>query len=126
MKNILKVIVSLAIFQSTLTFAAGQAFRQSQFDALISEGKPVVVHVHAPWCSNCRAQDPILNSKMNSPEYKGVTFFEADYDSQKDVLKKFNVSSQSTILVFKQGKEVGRSTGQTKEAVIEELTKKAL
>lgn len=29
MKNILKVIVSLAIFQSTLTFAAGQAFRQS-------------------------------------------------------------------------------------------------
>lgn len=63
---------------------------------------------------------------MNAPEYKGVTFLEADYDSQKDVLKKFNVSTQSTILVFKQGKEVGRSTGQTKEAVIEELTKKAL
>ena len=49
-----------------------------------------------------------------------------DFDTQSDVLKEFNVSMQSTIIVFKQGKEVGRFTAKTKESDIEELTKKAL
>jgi thioredoxin 1 len=107
-------------------FAAGQAFTQSQFDALIKEGKPVIVHVHAPWCPNCRAQDTTLNSEIKSPSYKGVTFLEVDFDTQKEALKEFNVSMQSTILVFKGGKEFGRLTGKTKESDIEDLTKKVL
>jgi hypothetical protein len=35
------------------------------------------------------------------------------YDSQKDELKKFNVSTQSTMVVFKNAKEVARSVGDT-------------
>jgi thioredoxin 1 len=116
----------LALMQSVFVFAAGQPFNQSQFDTLMKEGKPVIVHVHAPWCPNCRAQNPILKAEIDAPAYKGVTFFHVDFDSQKDVLKTFNVSTQSTILVFKQGKEQGRSTGKTKKADIEELTQKAL
>jgi len=92
----------------------------------MKEGKSVVVHVHAPWCTNCKAQDPILNAEIKSPVYKEVTFLQVDFDTQKSVLKTLNVSIQSTILVFKQGKEVGRVTGNTKEKDIEELTKKAL
>jgi thioredoxin 1 len=126
MKVIRKLVLFLALTQSVFVFAAGQPFNQDQFNALMKDGKPIVVHIHAPWCSNCRAQDPILNSEINSPVYKGVTFLEVDFDTQKKVLKEFNVSIQSTILVFKQGKEVGRLTGNTKEADIEALTKKSL
>lgn len=126
MKAIYKLFLFLALAQSVLAFAAGQPFNQEQFNTLMKEGKPVVIHVHAPWCSNCKAQDPIINSEINSPVYKGVTFLELDFDTQKKVLKEFNVSTQSTILVFKQGKEVGRLTGNTKAADIETLTKKAL
>lgn len=130
-RNILKFVANCGLFASLFTqlaiaFAAGQPFSQDQFNALMKEGKPIVIHVHAPWCSNCKAQDPIINSEINSPAYKGVTFLELDFDSQKKVLKEFNVSTQSTILVFKQGKEVGRLTGNTKVADIEALTKKAL
>ena len=92
----------------------------------MKEGKSIIVHVHAPWCSNCKAQNSVLNLEMKSPAYKGVTFLEVDFDTQNDVLKEFNVSMQSTIIVFKQGKEVGRFTAKTKESDIEELTKKAL
>lgn len=126
MKAIYKLFLFLALAQSALAFAAGQPFNQEQFNTLMKEGKPIVIHVHAPWCSNCKAQDPIINSEINSPVYKGVTFLELDFDTQKKVLKEFNVSTQSTILVFKQGKEVGRLTGNTKAADIETLTKKAL
>ena len=125
-KNIIKTLLAIGLIQSASAFAAGQPFTQSQFDSLMKDGKPVVVHVHAPWCPTCRAQDPTIAAEMKSPAYKAVTFLEVDFDTQKDVLKEFNVSTQSTILVFKQGKELGRFTGKTKEAEIEELTKKAI
>jgi thiol:disulfide interchange protein len=126
MKTILKLMLLLALTHSAFVFAAGQPFTQNQFDTLMKEGKSIVVHVHAPWCPTCKAQDPTINAEMKSPAYKDVIFLEVDFDKQKDVLKEFNVSTQSTILVFKQGKEVGRSTGKTKQADIEELTKKSL
>ena len=119
MKVLRKLILFLLLAQSTLVFAAGQTFTQRQFDNLMKEGKPIIVHVHAPWCSNCKAQNSVLNLEMKSPAYKGVTFLEVDFDTQSDVLKEFNVSMQSTIIVFKQGKEVGRFTAKTKESDIE-------
>jgi thioredoxin-like negative regulator of GroEL len=116
----------MALAQSGWVFAAGQPFTKSQFDNLMKEGKPIIVHVHAPWCSNCKAQNSVLNVEMKSPAYKGVTFLEVDFDTQNEALRELNVSMQSTILVFKQGREVGRFTAKTKESDIEELTKKAL
>lgn len=126
MRTFRKFILFLVLIRSAFAFAAGQAFTQSQFDTLMKEGKPIVVHVHAPWCPTCKAQDPTLNTEMKSPAYKGITFLEVDFDSQKDVLREFNVSTQSTILVFNKGKEIARSTGKTNPGDIEELTKKAL
>jgi thiol-disulfide isomerase/thioredoxin len=126
MKTFRKLILFFGLTQSVFVFATGQAFTQSQFDSLMKKGKPVIVHVHASWCPTCKAQNPVLDSEMKSPTYKDVTFLEVDFDSQKDVLKAFNVSTQSTILVFKQGKELGRSTGVTNPANIEDLTKKIL
>ena len=37
----------------------------------------------------------------------------ADYDSEKVLKKALGVTKQSTIVVFKKGKEVARSTGET-------------
>jgi thioredoxin-like negative regulator of GroEL len=126
MKLIRAFILFMALAQSGWVFAAGQPFTKSQFDNLMKEGKPIIVHVHAPWCSNCKAQNSVLNVEMKSPAYKGVTFLEVDFDTQNEALRELNVSMQSTILVFKQGREVGRFTAKTKESDIEELTKKAL
>jgi len=126
MKLIRAFILFMALAQSGWVFAAGQPFTKSQFDNLMKEGKPIIVHVHAPWCSNCKAQNSVLNVEMKSPAYKGVTFLEVDFDTQNEALRELNVSMQSTILVFKQGREVGRFTARTKESEIEELIKKAL
>ena len=52
--------------------------------------------------------------------------FNIDYDSQKDLLRKFNVQRQSTLMVFKGKQETGRSTGDTNAASIEALLAKAI
>jgi thiol-disulfide isomerase/thioredoxin len=87
MKLIRAFILFMALAQSGWVFAAGQPFTKSQFDNLMKEGKPIIVHVHAPWCSNCKAQNSVLNVEMKSPAYKGVTFLEVDFDTQNEAVK---------------------------------------
>ena len=125
MKILLKIILSFFLLQSLL-FAAGKPYSQTEFDKLNKEGKPIVIHVHAKWCSTCATQDPILNSLMKVNEFKNLTFFNVDYDTSKDLLKTLRVSRQSAIIVFKQGKEQGRSLGDTQENSIKQLLKKAI
>jgi len=49
-----------------------------------------------------------------------------DFDQQKPVVKAFKADRQSTLIVFKDGREVGRSLGDTSEEGIAGLLKKAL
>ncbi len=58
--------------------------------------------------------------------FKDMAVFEVDFDSQKDALRMLNVQKQSTLIVYKGGKEVARSTGETTKAAIEGLLAKAL
>jgi hypothetical protein len=48
------------------------------------------------------------------------------FDSQKELLRKLKVQKQSTLIVFKGNKEVGRSTGDTKKESIEALLAKSV
>jgi thioredoxin 1 len=126
MKSLIKWIAVFLCVQPLLTFAAGQPYDAAKFDQLLKDGKPVVIHVHAPWCPTCKAQDPILNGIFSNADYKNIALIEVDYDTQKDFKKTYHVSAQSTIIAFKGGKEVGRSTGDTKAETVVELVKKSL
>ena len=91
-----------------------------------SEGKPILVDVFAAWCSVCRAQNPILTQLTREPKYKDLVVFKADFDKDKEELKALNVQRQSTLIVFKDGKEVDRSVGDTSQLSIEGLLDKTL
>ena len=106
--------------------AAEAKFDQKAFDAAQVEGKPIMVHVTAPWCPTCKAQAPILSRLESEPRFKDMVRFNIDFDSQKDLLKRFGVQKQSTLIAFKAGKETGRSVGDTSTAGIEALFKKAM
>ena len=89
-------------------------------------GKAVLVEVGAPWCPTCKAQAPILGKLLGSDKFKSFVKLDVDFDSQKDDLKSLKVLQQSTLIVFKGDKEVGRSTGDTNATSIEALLAKAL
>lgn len=120
------LLVCLAAF-SALSFAGEiKPYAQAEFERLNAEGKGVVLAIHAPWCPTCKVQIPIQSELMSSPAFKDVTMMTIDFDSQKDLLKNFKVSMQSTIISFKGGKEVGRSVGDSTRSGIEALYKKTL
>ena len=101
-------------------------FDQSAFEAAQSAGKPILVEISAPWCPVCKAQAPTLSKLRNEPRFKELVSFNVDFDSQKDLLKRFNVQKQSTLIVFKGKQETGRSTGDTNPGSIEALLGKSI
>lgn len=124
LKRVLFIVASLLF--SNFAFALGKPYTQDQFDAAMSSGKPILVAVHADWCPTCKAQDPMLSELLKQEKYKNFVTLRVDYDAQKPVVQHFKVPMQSTLLVFKAGKEVGRSTGETHKEKLAELMDKGL
>lgn len=127
----MKTLAALAgsvmmIFVATFASAAETPFNQAQFDAMRAAGKPVAIVFHADWCPTCRAQAPLLKDLLQTPALKPVTLFVADFDTEKALKKSFGVTQQSTIVVFKDGKEVARSTGDTQRGSLDALLRHAL
>ena len=111
---------------ASVAFAAELPFNKAEFDAALAAGKPVVVDFQADWCPTCKAQKPIVQGLLNDPKYGGLTLFVANYDTEKDLKKRLAVSQQSTFVVFKAGKEVARSTGQTDKGALADMFSMAL
>ena len=101
-------------------------FDQKAFEAAQAAGQPILIDVSAPWCPVCWVQAPILGRLTSEPRMKSLVIFTVDFDSQKDLLRKLKVQKQSTLIVFKGKKEVGRSTGDTNPGSIEALLSKSI
>jgi thioredoxin 1 len=101
-------------------------FDQKAFDAAQTAGQSILVEVHASWCPICKRQRPILSKLGTEPKFKNMVSFEIDFDSQKDLVRRFNVQKQSTLIVFKGRKEIARSTGDSNPDSIEQLLAKGL
>jgi thioredoxin 1 len=126
MKTLLKAMFTGILLFSSAVFAAGQPITATELADIEKQGKSAVISTHADWCSTCKKQDKVLANFMKDPDYKNVVFYQVDYDNQKDLLKALNVRSQSTIIVYKNGKEVARATGDTKQAALSKLTRQAI
>ncbi len=99
---------------STASFARDfSAYQPDSFPKLLATGGPVIVHVHAEWCAVCKAQMPIINQTLAAPAYANVKTVRVNFDKDKQFLADYKVVRQSTILVFKGGKEIARLSYET-------------
>ena len=116
--------------QAALPHAALSAervpFDRAAFEAALKTGKPVLIDVSATWCSTCKQQHTVLDKLFAMPKFAGFTVFTVDYDTEKDVMRSFGVQQRATLIAFKDGKEVDRSSWQTSEAAIDALLAKAV
>jgi thioredoxin-like negative regulator of GroEL len=77
-----------------------------------------LVHVHADWCPTCKRQLTILGPMLNDPANAKVTAVTVNFDKETAFKQANKVGGQSTLIVFKGGKEVARSVGATDSAAI--------
>jgi thioredoxin 1 len=119
------LLAGLATTLVPLSALAREAFSDDAFKAATAAGKPVLVEFHADWCPTCRAQDKIINSFQNNPEYKGLVILRVDFDAEKELLQRFGVRRQSTLIVFKGSEEVARGVGESSPDGIKSLLNKA-
>jgi thioredoxin 1 len=127
MKPRIAAALSVALmFFATLALSAEVPFDPVQFDAARTAGKPVAVVFHADWCPTCRAQAPVLKELSQTPQFKSITLYVANFDTEKALKKSLGVTVQSTIVVFKDGKESARSTGDTRQDSLTALLRHAI
>jgi len=127
MKSLAAVVGSVTmILVAAFASAAESPFNQAQFDSMRAAGKPVAVVFHADWCPTCRAQAPLLKDLLQTPALKPLTLYDAESDTEKALKHSFGVTQQSTIVVFKDGKEVARSTGETQRDSLAALLRHAI
>jgi thioredoxin-like negative regulator of GroEL len=127
-----RTVLASGLVAAALAFGTAHAapavtpFTQAAFEAAQKSGKPILVEIHADWCPTCKAQEPIISQLRDDPRFKDLVVFRVDYDGQKDVVRKLNVRSQSTLIAFKGTSEAGRSVGDTNKASITALLGKTV
>ncbi len=116
-----KILSILTIALSLTAFGEVKSYSKDTFDTAMKMGDSIVVDFHANWCPVCKKQEPLIKEILSMKEYEKFVALKADFDVEKDLKKSLGVSKQSTIVVFKGGKEVGRKTGLTSKEEIKNL-----
>ena len=123
---ILLSAVGVARVVPAFAAAAPLPYTAEAFDAAQKAGKPILVDTYATWCDVCKRQAPILEHLSQEPKYKDLVIFKVNFDTQKDVMRKFNARMQSTLICFRGVDEVGRSIGETQSEWIDDMLEKTL
>lgn len=74
--------------------------------------QPVALHFHADWCPTCRAQDKVVQA-LKAEKGLDLTILTVNYDTEKDLKRRFKVNSQSSLVVLRGQKETARLVGDT-------------
>ena len=98
-------------------------YKKELFDKALLDGKVVVVSSWVKYCTSCASQMKILNKAKN--EFNNIEYFAFDV-TNKEIAKFFNVQYQTTLLIFKDNKEVYRSIGETTKELIYDALKASI
>ena len=122
MKKILAIIV---IFFASISLSSAKEtnFKKELFDKALSDGKVVVVSSWIKYCTSCASQMKVLNKAKN--DFDNIEYFTFDV-TNKEIAEFFNIQYQTTLLIFKDNKEVYRSIGETTKELIYDALKASI
>jgi len=112
MKKILIFIICVFTFSAN---AKETTFNKELFDKANSDGKVVIISSWVKYCTSCASQMRVLDNAKN--DFNNIEYFKFDVRN-KEIADLFNIQYQTTLLIFKNNKEVYRSIGETSRKAI--------
>tara|TARA_Y100001936_G_C15967027_1_gene608936 strand:- start:306 stop:674 length:369 start_codon:yes stop_codon:yes gene_type:complete len=110
----------------TISANAGEkktTFDKELFDQAQAEGKVVIVSSWIKYCTSCASQMKVLDKAKN--DFDNIEYYKFEV-TNKDIAKLLNVQYQTTLLIFKNNKEVYRSIGVTSKDLIYKAIKSSI
>ena len=115
MKKIL-TLITLVFSLSVNAISKETTFTIDIFEKSQLEGKTLVIHSWNKTCITCARQVKILNKAQQ--DFKDIIFLSFEQTKDKDIAKFLSIDYWTTIVVYKNNKEVSRSIGQTNKEKI--------
>ena len=129
-KLIILLFLQLFVIHPSFSMEKETTFNKELFNKAQSDGKIVVVSSWIKYCSSCASQMKVLNKAKNDGKLLDIKFENIEYFSfdvtNKEIANLLNVKFQTTLLIYKDNKEIYRSLGETTEDLIYEALKKVI
>ena len=109
------IYIFLVFAFSANGFAKETTFKKELFDKAQADGKVVIVSSWIKYCTSCASQMKVLDKAKN--DFDNIEYFKFDV-TIKEIAQMFDVQYQTTLLIFKNNKEVYRSIGETSKDLI--------
>ena len=122
MKKILIFIFCLFAFNAS-ALEKKTNFDKELFNKAQSNGKVVIVSSWIKYCSSCASQMKVLNKAKN--EFDNIEYFTFEI-TNKEISKLLNVQYQTTLLIFKDNKEIYRSIGEISRDAVYKAIKSSI
>ncbi|MDE6309523.1 MAG: thioredoxin family protein [Muribaculaceae bacterium] len=87
------------------------------YDEAIKSTPTVLVEFYASWCPHCQRMMPIVE-QIKELLNGQVDVYQLDIDENKELADTENVESIPTFIVYKNGKEVWRQSGEMEADVL--------
>ena len=129
-KFIVLFFLQIFVIHPSFSMEKETTFNKELFNKAQSDGKIVVVSSWIKYCSSCASQMKVLNKAKNEGKLLDINFKNIEYFSfdvtNKEIANLLNVKFQTTLLIYKDNKEVYRSLGETTEDLIYKALKKVI
>ena len=103
---------------------AAMNINAKQYEELVLGGKPVLVDFWAPWCTYCRRINPALDKIADSRE--DVLVVKVNIDEVPELARQEQIEVIPTLVVYKDGFELGSIVAPESKARIDEFLREAL
>ena len=125
-KITMKILAFFILLISTSSFAAEYKtnFNIEKFKFAQKNGKIVVIHSWNKSCTTCAKQKPILEKAKK--DFENVIFMNFEQTKNKDIAELLKIDYWTTIVVYKDNKELAREIGLYNERDIYNLIKKGI
>ena len=93
------------------------------FKDIIHGDKPVLVDFFATWCGPCKVMSPTVEA-LGKELVGQARILKIDVDKNEAVANLYRIQSVPTLIIFKKGEIVWRTSGKKKKGALLEQIKK--